>query len=79
MLTLFELNLHTEHHLAKTPEQLMRSRYSAFVKGNIGFILESWDIISSPDAIEMEEEILWLGVAGCGSFGHQDTYACDQN
>ena len=34
--------LHLGQRLAQTPEELMRSRYSAFAKGDAAYLLKSW-------------------------------------
>ncbi len=47
---------------AKTPEQLMRSRYTAYVLRNSNYLLETWDIMYRPESISFEHEICWLGL-----------------
>jgi SEC-C motif-containing protein len=42
----------------------MRSRYSAFVLGNTGYLLASWHATTRPDAdtFALEPETRWLGL-----------------
>jgi SEC-C motif domain protein len=54
--------------LAPTPEALMRSRYSAFVKDLRPYLLESWHASQRPALIEPPEPGLrWLGLSVSGS------------
>ncbi len=46
--------------IAKTPEQLMRSRYTAYALRDIEYLLESWDIMYRPVSISFEHEVRWL-------------------
>ncbi|MDE2401041.1 MAG: hypothetical protein KGL90_05210 [Burkholderiales bacterium] len=49
--------------LAPTPEALMRSRYSAFVKDLRGYLLDTWHPSTRPPMIEAPEPGLkWLGL-----------------
>lgn len=57
---------------APTPEALMRSRYSAFVKDLRGYLLDTWHPSQRPVIIEPPEPGLqWLGlsVRACGLLG----------
>ena len=47
---------------APTAEALMRSRYTAFVRRNIPYILESWHPSSRPENMELEESLAWQGL-----------------
>ena len=46
---------------AHTPEALMRSRYSAYVLGQINYLLATWHPSSAPGALELPP-IKWLGL-----------------
>jgi SEC-C motif-containing protein len=49
--------------LAPTPEALMRSRYSAFVKDLRDYLLATWHVSTRPALIEAPEPGLkWLGL-----------------
>ncbi|MEH6583832.1 MAG: YchJ family protein [Halioglobus sp.] len=47
---------------ASTAEQLMRSRYSAFVESNEAYLRESWHPDSRPSRIRFDPEQRWLGL-----------------
>lgn len=40
----------------------MRSRYTAFVVGDIGYLERTWHPRTRPDRIEMDEELAWTGL-----------------
>jgi len=44
---------------AKTAEQLMRSRYSAYVKENESYLKNTWHPDTQPETIEFEPDIKW--------------------
>lgn len=44
------------------PEQLMRSRYSAYVLQNRDYLLRTWHPDTRPKDIEFEAGIKWLGL-----------------
>lgn len=46
----------------KTAEQLMRSRYSAFVIKDKHYLLKSWHSTTKPNTIEFDTETKWLGL-----------------
>ena len=46
--------------VANSPEQLMRSRYTAYVLKAKEYLLESWDIMYRPESISFEHEVHWL-------------------
>ncbi|WP_010136609.1 YchJ family protein [Ochrovirga pacifica] len=50
--------IHQNIHLAKTPEQLMRSRYTAYVLGNVDYLLQSHHSSTRPIR-EREEIVIW--------------------
>lgn len=47
--------IHNNHSLAKTPEQLMRSRYSAHVKGLVDYVVDTYH--PSCNADQQRQEI----------------------
>ena len=48
------------HH----PEQLMRSRYCAFVEGNTQYLLTTWHTTTRPDAANLDADphVKWTGL-----------------
>jgi len=46
----------------KTAEQLMRSRYCAFVIKDEQYLLKSWHSTTKPNTIEFDAEAKWLGL-----------------
>lgn len=59
--------------VAPTPEALMRSRYSAFVKGLESYLLATWHPETRPSALNLAADmpVKWLGltVKGAGQQG----------
>jgi SEC-C motif-containing protein len=45
-----------------TAEELMRSRYSAFVLGDAAYLLRTWHPATRPDAIDLDDRIRWTGL-----------------
>ena len=45
---------------AETAEQLMRSRYSAYVKENESYLKNTWHPDTRPETIEFEPAIKWI-------------------
>lgn len=43
-------------HYPETPEQLMRSRYSAYVLINEDYLLKSWHESTRPDSLDLEND-----------------------
>ena len=41
---------------------LMRSRYSAFVLGDIAYLLDSWHPSTRPQALQLDAQRRWLGL-----------------
>lgn len=46
----------------KRAEQLMRSRYSAFVENNAAYLLATWDPQTRPSRVTLEPNQRWLGL-----------------
>ena len=48
--------------LAPDAERLMRSRYSAFVRGQTPYLLDTWHASTRPASLALEEGARWLGL-----------------
>ena len=55
--------LHAGSAVAQTAEQLMRSRYSAFVVGDVPYLLRTWHPATRPGSIELDPDQRWTGLA----------------
>jgi len=40
----------------------MRSRYSAFVKGHVPYLLQTWHASTRPATLELQADAQWLGL-----------------
>jgi SEC-C motif domain protein len=47
---------------AGTAEQLMRSRYSAFVVGDGAYLLATWHPATRPTALDLDDDVRWTGL-----------------
>ena len=47
---------------AATAEQLMRSRYSAFVLGRPEYLRETWHPRTRPAALDLDRDVRWTGL-----------------
>ena len=47
---------------APDAERLMRSRYSAFVRGQVAYLLATWHSSQRPTTLELESNAHWLGL-----------------
>jgi SEC-C motif-containing protein len=47
---------------APTAEALMRSRYSAFVKGDAAYLLRTWHPRTRPGRLELDAGMRWTGL-----------------
>jgi SEC-C motif-containing protein len=47
---------------APDAERLMRSRYSAFVRGNVPYLLATWHHSQSPVTLALDTAAQWLGL-----------------
>lgn len=54
--------LHVGRRQASTPEELMRSRYSAFVVGDAEYLLQTWDPATRPGDLRLDTEREWAGL-----------------
>ncbi|GAA2413278.1 YchJ family protein [Streptomyces coeruleorubidus] len=53
---------HSGTTAAPTAEALMRSRYSAFVKGDTGYLLRTWHPRTRPGTLELDPGMRWTGL-----------------
>ena len=49
---------------ATSPEQLMRSRYTAFVRGDADHLFRTWHPRTRPDDVAPDPATRWTGLAG---------------
>ena len=64
------------HLQAPTAEALMRSRYSAFVRGDHGYLLATWHPDTRPASLEPDPPgLTWLGLDVRRHTLHYDTHA----
>ncbi|MFJ3823740.1 YchJ family protein [Streptomyces nodosus] len=54
---------------APTAEALMRSRYSAFVKGEAGYLLRTWHPRTRPAGLDLDPGMRWTGLEVLDSTG----------
>ena len=54
--------LHDRTATAGTAEQLMRSRYSAFVLGDAGYLLDTWHPSTRPRTLDLGDDVRWTGL-----------------
>jgi SEC-C motif domain protein len=54
--------LHTGEATAATAEELMRSRYSAFVLGDAGYLLATWHPATRPRSLDLDRDVRWTGL-----------------
>ena len=47
---------------APDAESLMRSRYTAFVRGDVAHLVATWHASTRPASIEFETGVKWLGL-----------------
>jgi len=52
--------LHRGSSVAETPEQLMRSRYSAYALGELDYVFRTWHPRTRPDDLSPAAELTWL-------------------
>ena len=61
--------LHRGEGTAGTAEALMRSRYSAFVRGDVAYLLASWDPSTRPARLDVDPRVRWEGLEVLASSG----------
>jgi SEC-C motif-containing protein len=59
---------------APTAERLMRSRYSAFAVGDVGYLLATWHARTRPPSLGLDPDVEWrrLEILGVTAGGAQD-------
>ncbi len=60
---------HQGRATAPTAERLMRSRYSAFVVGDTGYLLRTWHPTTRPGSLELDPDLRWSGLDILGTTG----------
>lgn len=58
---------HSGPATAPTAELLMRSRYSAFVRGDAGYLLRTWHPRTRPGRLELDPRMRWTGLEILGT------------
>ncbi|MBH0115378.1 YchJ family protein [Salinibacterium sp. NG253] len=51
---------HRGEALAPTAERLMRSRYSAYVRGETDYLLQTWHPSTRPATLELDADVRWF-------------------
>lgn len=51
-----------QHLQAPDAESLMRSRYSAFVRGLAAYLMDTWHPSTRPPSLDFERGLRWLGL-----------------
>ena len=52
--------IHRGDVAAPTAERLMRSRFSAFARGDVAHLLRTWHPSTRPDALELDPAVRWF-------------------
>ncbi|MFB0615252.1 YchJ family protein [Streptomyces sp. AGS-58] len=60
---------HSGPAAAPTAELLMRSRYSAFVRGDNDYLLRTWHPRTRPERLDLDPRTRWTGLEVLGSTG----------
>jgi SEC-C motif-containing protein len=54
--------LHRQTALAETPEELMRSRYAAYVVGDLDHVFRTWHPRTRPYELRADPTLTWTGL-----------------
>lgn len=54
--------LHRGERAAATAEELMRSRYSAFARGDEGYLIRTWHPSTRPESLSLDPRHRWTGL-----------------
>lgn len=54
--------LHDSESQARTAEELMRSRYSAFARGDAGYLFRTWHPRTRPTDVTVDPRVTWTGL-----------------
>lgn len=68
--------LHRGEGVARTAEQLMRSRYAAYARGDAGYLLATWHPTTRPDSLDLDPLLEWRRLE---VLGRQDGAEGDQH
>ncbi len=60
---------------APTAEALMRSRYTAFVRHDAAYLLDTWAVRTRPASLEFEDAPQWLGLQVKAHLQRDDAHA----
>ncbi|WP_141119991.1 YchJ family protein [Mycobacterium malmoense] len=55
--------LHDGELQARTAEELMRSRYSAFARGDADYLFRTWHPRTRPSDVTVDPDITWTGLS----------------
>jgi SEC-C motif-containing protein len=55
--------LHVGERQARTAEELMRSRYSAYSCGEVDYLFRTWHPRTRPNDVAVDPDVTWLGLA----------------
>lgn len=69
--------LHEGARTAETPEDLMRSRYSAFAKGDRFYLARTWHPRTRPDDLALDASTRWTGLTVLASTDEGDAGTVD--
>lgn len=58
---------HAGTSAAPTAEALMRSRYCAFVRGDVGYLLRTWHPRTRPARLDLDAGMRWTGLEILGT------------
>ncbi|WP_435769235.1 YchJ family protein [Nocardioides sp. SYSU DS0651] len=53
---------HADAAAPVTAEELMRSRYAAFVVGDASYLLRTWHPATRPESLELDDRVQWTGL-----------------
>ncbi len=65
----------TQQALPENAEQLMRSRYSAYVLKQLDYLLDTWQPLHRPAELALDDSIRWLGLTIIDAPPVEDGYA----
>jgi SEC-C motif-containing protein len=54
--------LHRGERPAETAEQLMRSRYAAFARGDGDYVFRTWHPRTRPSDVRVDGDVVWTGL-----------------
>ncbi|WP_256842264.1 YchJ family protein [Ornithinimicrobium cryptoxanthini] len=59
--------LHRQERLAETAEELMRSRYSAYARGEFDHVFRTWHPRTRPADVTADAHLVWQGLEVLGT------------